>query len=87
MFVAAVSAHLPKGFWAHLGGYEYTLVFGASALTLAFTGPGAFSIDNYLGLELSGTSWGLAALIVGLVGGSWPLLSRRTPELKAQPNP
>ena len=38
MIVAAVSAHLPRGFFAQNGGFEYTLVLGASGLALAFTG-------------------------------------------------
>src|SRR5439155_1475112 len=32
MLVAAVSAHIKNGFFAHNGGYEYTLVLGAVAL-------------------------------------------------------
>jgi putative oxidoreductase len=34
MIVAAVSAHLPRGFFAQNGGFEYTLVLGASGLAL-----------------------------------------------------
>ena len=43
MIVAAVSAHLPRGFFAQNGGYEYPLILGVAGLTLAFTGPGAIS--------------------------------------------
>lgn len=77
MLVAGVSAHIKKGFFAHNGGYEYTLVLGATALGLAFTGPGAFSLDGALGISWSGEAWGLAALVAGLVGGSIPLLARK----------
>ena len=38
MLVAAVSVHVKKGFFVTSGGYEYTLVLGVAALTLAFTG-------------------------------------------------
>jgi putative oxidoreductase len=38
MLVAAVSVHIEKGFFAHNGGYEYTLVLGGTALALAFAG-------------------------------------------------
>jgi putative oxidoreductase len=77
MLVAAVSVHVKKGFFAHNGGYEYTLVLGGAALGLAFTGPGALSLDQALGISLSGETWGLAALAAGLIGGVLPLIARR----------
>jgi putative oxidoreductase len=77
MFVAAVSAHLGKGFFLSSGGYEYTLVLGVSGLSLAFTGPGGLSLDALLGLHLEGSSWGAAAALVGLVGGAILLGGRR----------
>ena len=43
MLVAAVSVHVKAGFFAQNGGYEYTLVLGGAALTLAFTGPHALA--------------------------------------------
>jgi putative oxidoreductase len=77
MWVAAVSVHVKKGFFAHNGGYEYTLVLGGAALGLAFTGPGALSLDQALGISLSGETWGLVALAAGLIGGALPLIARR----------
>jgi putative oxidoreductase len=78
MLVAAVSAHAPKGFFAHNGGYEYTLVLGAAALALAFTGPGSISVDSALGISWSGDTWGFAALAAGVIGGAVPLVARKT---------
>lgn len=86
MLVAAVSVHLKAGFFAHAGGYEYTLVLGAAALALAFTGPGALSLDRALGLAWSGEKWGLGALAAGLVGGGLPLITRKAPEASAAPH-
>ena len=77
MLVAAVGVHLRNGFFAQKGGYEYNLVLAGSSLALAFTGPGAISVDQLLNLPLSGTAWGLAALMLGLVSGAVPLLTRR----------
>lgn len=78
MLVAAVSAHLKNGLWAQNGGYELALLYGAVALALVFTGPGAYSADAVLGLW---TLWtpGLAwfALAVGVAGGAANLLARR----------
>jgi putative oxidoreductase len=78
MLVAAVSVHISKGFFAHSGGYEYTLVLAAAAVALAFTGPGAISLDQAVGISWSGERWGLGALAAGLVGGAVPLLARKT---------
>src|SRR4051812_20985562 len=61
MLVAAVTAHVKQGFFITSGGYEYNLVLGVAALTLAFVGPGAFSVDALLGLSLSGLTWGVLA--------------------------
>jgi putative oxidoreductase len=80
MLVAAVTVHLGKGFFAQSGGYEYTFVLAAAALTLAFTGPGSLSIDALIGLSRSGSVWGIGALLAGLAGGGAALLEwRKTP--------
>jgi putative oxidoreductase len=84
MLVAAVTAHNGKGFFAQNGGYEYVFVLAVVALTLACTGPGSFSIDALVGFSRSGISWGIAALLAGLVGGGTALLERRkTPAQQA----
>jgi putative oxidoreductase len=87
MLVAAVSVHLKGGFFLQGGGYEYTLVLGAAALALAFTGPGALSLDQALGLSWSGETWGLGALAAGLIGGAVPLVTRKMPGTSAAQNP
>jgi putative oxidoreductase len=76
MFVAAISAHVKQGFFISSGGFEYTLVLGLAGLTVAFTGPGALSLDALLGYSLGGTLSGVAALFVGLVGAAIPLSQR-----------
>ena len=86
MLVAAVSVHVEKGFFAHNGGYEYTLVLAGAALALAFTGSGSLSLDRALGISWSGETWGLAALAAGLVGGAVPLLARKTARPSTAPN-
>jgi putative oxidoreductase len=78
MVVAAVSVHVKKGFFAHDGGYEYTLVLAGAALALAFTGPGDISLDQALGISWSGETWGLGALAAGLIGAAVPLIARKT---------
>jgi putative oxidoreductase len=69
MFNAATSVHVKNGLWVTDGGVEYTLVIGAAAASIAFTGPGAASLDNAFGWDLAGEQWGIAALALGLLAG------------------
>jgi putative oxidoreductase len=78
MLVAALTVHVKKGFFITNGGYEYTLVLGIAALTLAFTGPGSLSVDALVGYSVSGPLCGVAALIVGVLGGLFTLIQRRS---------
>jgi putative oxidoreductase len=78
MVVAGVSVHAKQGFFITSGGYEYNLVLGVAGLTIAFTGPGALSLDRLFGVAMSGAGWGAAALVVGLLGGAIQLAQRRT---------
>jgi putative oxidoreductase len=77
MLVGAVSVHVKNGFFAQNGGYEYALLLGVAASTLAFTGPGSLSLDALLGHYLSGAFCGVAALVAGIIGGIIPLMQRR----------
>ena len=87
MIVAIVSVHWKQGFFVTQGGYEYPLVLGLAALSLAFTGPGLLSVDALLDFDFSGTFWGSAALVIGVLGGMFQLTDRRStpPKVSAQP--
>src|SRR5262245_11679095 len=76
MLVAIGSVHWSKGFFNHVGGYEYLLVLAVTAVSIVFAGPGRFSIDAWLGREYAGIGWGLGSLVVGALGGTLQLLSR-----------
>jgi putative oxidoreductase len=78
MLVAALSAHVKQGFFMTAGGYEYTLVLGVAAVTLAFVGPGAFSVDALVGLPVTGVVSGALAVFVALLGGTFQLAQRHT---------
>jgi putative oxidoreductase len=78
MVVAVGSVHWGKGFFLQTGGLEYNLVLAAGALAVAFTGPGAISLDRSLGISWSGSSWGLVALLLGLLGGAAELFTRKS---------
>jgi putative oxidoreductase len=86
MIVAAVAVHVKNGFFITGGGFEYTLVLGIAALTIAFTGPGALSLDALFGLpaQHGGALSGLVAFIVGVLGATVQLAQRRTaPSMQA----
>jgi putative oxidoreductase len=78
MLVAGASAHRKQGFFITSGGYEYTLVLGVAGLTVAFTGPGAWSIDALFGYATGNDFWGVSAFVVGVAGGLLQLAQRRT---------
>jgi putative oxidoreductase len=87
MLVATVSVHLKNGFSIAKSGYEYTLVLGLSALSLAFIGPGRFSLDALLGIAQSGATWGAGALLVGAAGAALQLAMRKLPSQASAPVP
>ncbi len=76
MLVAGVSAHGKNGFFLTKQGYEYTLVLAAAAASIAFIGPGRMSVDAVLGLDLAGSTWGVASVLAGVLGGLVPLMTR-----------
>lgn len=79
MIVAAATVHGRNGFFLMSNGYEYNLVLGVAALSLAFTGPGAFSIDAVLGVAPAGLAWGLGAALVAMLGAAGQLAQRQLP--------
>jgi putative oxidoreductase len=68
MLVAAFTDHAGKGFWIYNGGDEYVLSVATIAIALAFSGAGAWSLDDAIGWDVSGTAWGLGAVGGALLG-------------------
>jgi putative oxidoreductase len=52
MLVALLVVHMPKGYAASGGGYEYVLLIGAACFLIAIRGGGPYSIDRFIGKEL-----------------------------------
>ena len=82
MVVAAVTVHWKNGFFSP-SGYELNLVLGVAALSIAFTGPGALSIDHVAGYALGGIAWGVSAAVVAVVGAIGLLAQRCEPPAAA----
>ncbi len=67
MVVAGVSNHRKAGFFAFnrpIEGWEYVMTLAVVGLTMATIGAGEWSIDNAIGLDVSG--W--PGFIIGLAG-------------------
>jgi putative oxidoreductase len=69
LVVVTIVAHVPKGFWAQNGGWEFPVPLAAGALAIALIGNGAYSLDALLGLTYDPTLVGLwwIAMVVGVV--------------------
>ncbi len=78
VMLVAMGQNLKNGFFAMNQGIELPLLYGAAGVALAFTGPGAYSLDAALGLgELSSPDIGAIALIVGILGALGAQLVRQ----------
>jgi putative oxidoreductase len=85
MATAGRTVHAGKGPWATNGGWEFPLTLAAVGATLAFTGPGKYSVDRLLRLNLAGPRWGFAALALGLGSATAALGIRRPTEPEPAP--
>jgi putative oxidoreductase len=84
LVVVTIVAHVPKGFWAHEGGWEFPVPVAAGAFAIALIGNGRYSLDAVLGLTYPDSLVGLwwIAMVVGVV---LVLISRRMFAPKAAP--
>ncbi|MEX2556453.1 MAG: DoxX family protein [Actinomycetota bacterium] len=87
MLSAIIAVHAPKGMWNTGGGMEYPIVLSTVAATLAFAGPGAYSMDAAFELDLAGNAWGLSAILLGVITGSIVAMSRKPAPAQAQAEP
>lgn len=84
MTVAWYTVHRGKGFLITKDGWEYNLVLAVAAVVLAMVGPGEWSLDHLLGIDLPvGIAGGLLALGVGVGGAALQLALCFRPAPKA----
>jgi len=84
MLVAIVSVHIKNGFFAMANGFELPFLYAASAVGLAFSGPGAYSFDSWLGLTFLNEGYLVEAILVlAVLGAAATLASRRQVEEQA----
>jgi putative oxidoreductase len=84
MTVAGLTDHRGKGFFVFKGGWEYVAFVGVIATALAFIGPGRWSLDALIGLQMHGLGWGVVALLVGVIAGGGMVLGFRRPMPKEE---
>jgi len=70
MITAIRKVHASHGPWVAEGGYEYNLVLLAAVFAITDVGPGEWSLDEALGIRLSGPGWAIAQLAAGAIGSS-----------------
>ncbi|MFE0702214.1 DoxX family protein [Streptomyces sp. NPDC058872] len=84
VMTVALTVKWRHGLWVQNDGYEYPLVLIGTAVALAATGPGAWSLDALLGFAPYPLWWAALALVSGLGSGLLTrLLLRRTPPAPA----
>jgi putative oxidoreductase len=78
MIVAVFTVHFKNGFFTANGGYELNAIYVATALALAFSGFGIYSLDHAFGLERFYTPAVIWIVIaVGIVFALLNLIARR----------
>ena len=65
MVVAGWTSHRDNGFFIIKEGWEYVFIIATVAIAVATVGPGEWSIDNAIGLDLNG----VAGLAISAGGG------------------
>jgi putative oxidoreductase len=86
MLVAIATVHLPRGFWITKGGYEFNLALLAAVAALALTGPGAYSLDAALRIQLPEPLTLLVGTVLLIVGVA-VTLATRSPQAQTETKP
>ena len=86
MLVAIATVHWPNGFWNAKRGYEFNLTLIAAVVAIGLAGPGTYSFDHAIGLNLPEPITfvvGVAAVVLGVAG----MLALRGPKAAAPAKP
>jgi putative oxidoreductase len=80
MVVAARTDHRGKGYFVFKGGWEYVVLVAIVAVGVAAAGPGRWSLDHALGLDLSGAWWAVVAAVLGMGAAAGLLATSYRPQ-------
>lgn len=67
MLVATLTDHRSKGYFVFKGGWEYTVLVAMVVIGLVATGPGDWSLDHALNLDLAGAWWAGGVAVAGIL--------------------
>ncbi|MGL5860805.1 MAG: DoxX family protein [Phycicoccus sp.] len=79
MAVAALTDHRGKGYFVFAGGWEYVVLVGLVSVGLVSVGPGEWSLDAVLGLDLAGPGWAAGAAVGGALAAGGLLATSYRP--------
>jgi putative oxidoreductase len=86
MLVAIATVHWPNGFWNTKRGYEFNLTLLASVAALALVGPGTYSLDRAIGIDLPEPLTVIVGTIA-LIAGVGATLASRSPKVETETKP
>jgi putative oxidoreductase len=86
MLMATLLVHR-QSFWSTKGGFEYPFVLAVAALVGAIAGPGAYSLDNLLGISLPEPLVLIGGLVLVLAGVGLALATREPASEAAKQQP
>ena len=82
MLVAILTFHKGHGFFSTNNGAELPILYITGAVTVAFTGPGQYSIDHALGLDTAVPELAIVIILAcGVLGALGSLVVRHPAEL------
>jgi putative oxidoreductase len=87
MTMATVKAHWGKPIWVNKGGAELAVTYGTIALGVGLTGPGAYSLDQALGVRVPKPLVAAAALTAAALVGLGIALRPASVPVAQQPAP
>lgn len=77
MLVGIMTVHLKNGVWLTHDGYEYALLTGVAAPSLAFVGPGLWSAEALPCSSFAGVARGISVIVVAVLGAVVQLAQRQ----------
>jgi putative oxidoreductase len=85
MVTAIFTVHVDKGFFNSQGGYEFPLLIAGACVSLALIGPGAYSLDRLLNIQLPEPTTIAVSVILAAIGVFAGLQSRHLGGPKSRP--